>query len=411
MLAQFFDPVIGGEERVVEQLSVELAAHGHEVAVATLRVDGTPAFEERTGVRVHRVDALVNRLGGLFVDDSRRHLPPAPDPILVRQLRRVVDEERPDVVHAHNWIAHSYAPLKRGAGAPFVLSLHDYSLVCANKRLMRLGSVCGGPGPAKCVRCASDYYGITKGTFVAGSLMAMSPALRRRVDMYVPVSTAVADAVGLARRGLPYEVIPNPLPSAPSGVEGADGDLLGALPGDGFILFLGDAREDKGALVLLEAYAMLDSPPPLVFVGRRGDLAGVDLPPGVRALGPHPHRMALEAVRRCSMVVLPSLVPETFGMAVLEAMAAGRPVVASDIGALRDLVADGETGRLVEPGAPEALRAAIADLLADAEARERMGRAAEKRAQAYSPREVVPRFELLYRALTAANVERAHAQS
>ena len=192
MLSQFFAPIVGGEERAVEDLATELAARGHEVAVATLRAEDTPQREEIAGVRVHRVDGLAARLGRLFADSARRHLPPAPDPQVVAGLRRVLSEEKPEVVHAHNWIVHSFLPLKRRSEVPLVLSLHDYSLVCANKRLLRFGSICDGPGPAKCLRCAAAYYGIAKGTLVAGSLMAMAPALRRRVDMYLPVSSAVA---------------------------------------------------------------------------------------------------------------------------------------------------------------------------------------------------------------------------
>lgn len=399
MLAQFFTPIIGGEERVVEHLSVELARRGHEVAVGTLRLPGTPRLQESDGVRVHRLDALVNRLERFYGEAERRHLPPVPDPLLVRELRSLVENERPDVVHAHNWIVHSYLPLKKRAGAPLVLSLHDYSLVCANKRLIRFGGVCGGPGPLKCLRCAVDYYGVAKGAFVTGSLKTMSPLLHRRVDMFVPVSRAVADAVGLSGGSLPYEVIPNPIIASTDNGRPPE-DLLDRLPREDFILFLGDVRADKGARVLLDAYALLESPPPLVFVGREGDLDEGDLPPGVAVLGPWPHRAALEAVRRCALLVLPSLAPETFGMAALEAMAAGRAVVASDIGGLRDLVADRETGRLVEPGNPVALHEAIRELLRDPAARGEMERRARLRAEAYSPQEVVPRFERMYESLT-----------
>ena len=169
-------------------------------------------------------------------------------------MRRVLSEEKPQVVHAHNWIVHSFLPLKRRSEVPLVLSLHDYSLVCANKRLLRFGSICDGPGPAKCLRCAAAFYGIAKGTLVAGSLMAMAPALRRRVDMYLPVSSAVADALELARRGLPFEVIPNLIPErSDNGGRGADPALLTRLPAGDFLLFLGDGSTDKGVRVLLDA--------------------------------------------------------------------------------------------------------------------------------------------------------------
>jgi glycosyltransferase involved in cell wall biosynthesis len=105
------------------------------------------------------------------------------------------------------------------------------------------------------------------------------------------------------------------------------------------------------------------------------------------------------------MLIVPSLVPETFGMVALEAMTMGRPVVAARLGGLSELVVDGETGMLVPPGHAPALRDAIAALLGDPSRREAMGRAGRERAASYSAREIVPRVERVYRLLTAAGAE------
>ena len=102
MLAQFYAPVVGGEERMVEELARALTARGHDVAVATLRSDGLPDFEEQDGVRIHRLPGLAARLPLLFSDTGRRHAPPAPDPETVRTLAQVVRSERPEVVHGHD---------------------------------------------------------------------------------------------------------------------------------------------------------------------------------------------------------------------------------------------------------------------------------------------------------------------
>jgi glycosyltransferase involved in cell wall biosynthesis len=397
MLAQFFNPIIGGEERAVEDLSGALAARGHEVVVATLKLPGTPPEEENGGVRVRRLEGLVNRAGVLFSENERRHLPPFADPLLARELARVVAEERPDVVHAHNWIVHSFIPVRRRTSAPLILSLHDYSLVCAQKRMIRSGAVCSGPAPVKCLRCAAAHYGMPKGTVIAGGLRATARRLAKQVDLYLPVSSAVAERLELDRRGLRYEIVPNLVP----GTNGAsspshDPELVGLLPTGEFVLFLGDATEDKGARVLQEAYGQLQDPPPLVVIGRPVDIDPVSAPPNVMPLGPWPHSAALEAVSRCAMLVAPSIVPETFGISALEAMARGKPVVASRSGGYADLVVDGETGRLVPPGDPAALRNAIAGLLSDAGAREAMGRAARERAGLYSVDVVAPRVEEIY---------------
>jgi glycosyltransferase involved in cell wall biosynthesis len=86
-------------------------------------------------------------------------------------------------------------------------------------------------------------------------------------------------------------------------------------------------------------------------------------------------------LERASVVVAPSD-REGFGLAAAEAMAFGRPVVAAAGGALLELVADGETGLLVPPRDPVALREAVQRLLGDAELRGRLGREARERARA-----------------------------
>jgi glycosyltransferase involved in cell wall biosynthesis len=135
------------------------------------------------------------------------------------------------------------------------------------------------------------------------------------------------------------------------------------------ILFAGRLSAEKGVRELVAATEGL----PLVVAGD-GPLR--DEVPG--ALGMVPHDELLRLYERATVVVCPSL-REGFGVACLEAMAAGRPVVASAVGGLRDLVVDGETGLLVPPGDVAALRAALERLLGDAVLRRRLGHAARER--------------------------------
>jgi glycosyltransferase involved in cell wall biosynthesis len=391
MLTQSYPPVVGGEERAIEDLGVELAARGHDVAVATLR---QPGGEPRAsaGVRIHVLRSSVYRLRRFYGDPERRQAPPAPDPETVLDLRGVLRRERPDVVHAHNWAVHSYLPLDRAAGPALALSLHDYGLLCATRRMLHRGAPCSGPALGKCIACAAGQYGPAKGGVTAVATRLGGPRLRRHVDLFLPVSGAVEELCRVGP-GDDSRIVPNffrPLSRPDSG-----DPRLEALPSEPFLLFFGDASADKGAALLADAYARLEEPPPLVFLGRPL-LDGLAERPGVTVLGPWPHALAMEALARCQLAVAPSIWPEPFGLVALEAAAAGKPVVAAAIGGLRDTVLDGETGLLVAPGDRDALTAALARLIGDPELRRRMGSAALERAASFSPATVVPEFERAY---------------
>jgi glycosyltransferase involved in cell wall biosynthesis len=401
MVSQFFPPVIGGQERMVEAMSVELSRRGHEVAVATLQTGDQPNDESHEDVRVHRILGTAQRFRSLYSDSARPHAPPLPDPLLMRNLMAVIRRERPQVIHGHDWMAQSVMPLKRISESSLVLSLHDYGLISATKRFVYRDQPCSGPGPIKCVLCASRHYGRLKGTSVALGTRAVRPLALATVDMFLPVSRAVARHTGLPKLGAPWRVLPNFL-SEESLLDAAKESPDG-LPEDGFTLFVGDLAHDKGVELLLDAYAELPGAPPLVLIGRRLSARLSSAPRNVVVLGPRPHSEVMAAWRRCGVGVIPSITEEAFPVVGLEAMAMGRPVVAADHGGLPEIVADGESGLLVAPADPVALRGALHRLHSDPELRRRMGGAARQRVRRFTPATVVPQLEDVYRGLTATD--------
>ena len=136
-----------------------------------------------------------------------------------------------------------------------------------------------------------------------------------------------------------------------------------------FVLFAGRLSAEKGVLELVEAANGI----PLVVAGD-GPLR--DRVPGARGFVPHDELVRL--YERAAVVAVPSY-REGFGVVCAEAMAHGRPVVASAVGGLLDLVVDGETGLHVPPGDVAALRNGLQRLLADRELRRRMGEAGRAR--------------------------------
>jgi glycosyltransferase involved in cell wall biosynthesis len=195
---------------------------------------------------------------------------------------------------------------------------------------------------------------------------------------------------------VPYRIIPNFVPNDLGVLPEDTNPLLEQLPKDNYLLFVGDVARDKGIEVLLRAHTEMGSPVPLVLIGRPVLDFSAGFPPNVLVLQNWPHDAIMSAWRRCTVALLPSLCLESFGIVVLEAMAMGRPVVASRIGGIPDIVVDGETGFLVPPGDLQALRHAIQRLLNDPVLRERMGTLAKQRVVEFQAKTVVPRIERVY---------------
>lgn len=393
-LTDFYPPVIGGSERHIQALSRELVRRGHQVTVATLS-GGWDAGQDDEGVTIERL-AGINRLLGPFYERADRPFhPPMPDLGVMTQLMRLVRAVAPDVVTAQGWSMYSYLPLRRRLGIPVVVTLHDYGLACVKKSLLRGGEVCTGPAPAKCIACAGDHYGRVKGTGLTLALMASS-RLHGNVDRYVAVSTAVADALRGATAGVSIEVIPSFV--ADDALAVADHAPRPAfVPAGPYVLCVGSWGSHKGLDVLLEAQRRLNrtQPTPLVILAAGETPPGdAHLPDGVTLVTNAAHSDVMGACAHATVSVVPSVWLEPFGQVAVEAMAAGRPVVASRIGGLTDILMP-DVGVMVEPGDAAELAAAIGALLADPARRSALGAAGRSRAKLFTASHVAGRMESL----------------
>ena len=301
-LTDFYRPVIGGLERHVETLSRELIRYGHTVSVVTLQTGDDPAEEILDGVRVIRIRGWSGSLPALHADAARPFHPTVPDPGAMAALRRVIQRERPAVVHSHSWIQYSYFPLHHGPRGPaHVVTLHDYGVACAKRTLQHVtrraalsaaspsgprhpSRPCSGPRLAKCLACAPEQYGVLKGAAITTGLRA-SRILHGRADCYIAISRAVADA---SRAALPAQseivvvptIVPNGLPELARSTP-RPGFLP---PEDGYLMFVGALGPHKGVDVLLEARRRMRNRLPLVLIGTpRADTPRIDDPEVVLA--------------------------------------------------------------------------------------------------------------------------------
>jgi glycosyltransferase involved in cell wall biosynthesis len=348
------------------------------------------------GIPVHRIAGWSQALSRFYADPERPFHPTAPDPGIVSTLFKLVRENQPEIVHCHSWMLHSFLPFLPSRKTRLVVTMHEYGFVCAKNTFVYKGGVCTGPRLGKCVACAREQYGLIRSTALTTGLH-VTRRLRRRVDRYIAVSQSVAQAgkslVTDPRREI--VVIPPFLPD--ECFHPVDTRRPEFVPPVGeYMMFAGALGPHKGIDVLLEAYSGLNRKVPLVLVGLRHYDTPRRFPDDVIVVEDVSHGDVMRAWRNCVLAIVPSRWPEPFGLVALEAMAAGRPVVASSVGGLRTLVEDGRTGIHVPPGDAAALQTGIQRLLNDPAERSRLGEAGRERAAGYKASEVVPKIEKVY---------------
>jgi len=279
------------------------------------------------------------------------------------KFARLIDDFRPDVIHAHGIYHHLtnaiLAPARR-RGVPIVYTLHDYKLICpAYHFYTPKRGVCERCKGGRQWRCLTNRC--TQGPLAMDALYALdgwrqwhSGALRRAVARFVGPCRFIVDK--FAEHGFPRDklrYVPNFFESADD-APAAAGEVAALRAARGrHILYFGRLSPEKGVETLIDAAAAANAP--LVVVGdgpQRGALENQ-----ARALGApvqftgHLKGAALWAqVEAATAVALPSQWYEIAPKSVLEAQARGKPVIAARIGGLPELVAPDENGFLVEPG-------------------------------------------------------------
>jgi glycosyltransferase involved in cell wall biosynthesis len=296
-------------------------------------------------------------------------------PAARRAVRRLVHDTRPDLAHLHNvyhQLTLSIVDELAAQGVPLVMTLHDYKLVCPAYTLYTEGAPCrrcvGGTPlhviPHRCIKDSAAASALGAGE----ALLARTRGTYRRIDAFVAPSRFLAD---LAATAVPRErvhVVPNFLPQPPS--PAAEGER------DPVVLYAGRLEEVKGLRPLLAAFAQVRPPGRLVIAGDGPLRAEVEeaaaRDPRIRYAGRLTQPEVQAELARAAALILPSLWEENCPMIVLEARAAGTPVVCSPTGGLPELVEDEADGLLVDPRAAEALGAALERLLTDPALRKRM---------------------------------------
>lgn len=401
---------IGGTELYAERISAALAAAGDELLVVAREDDSArPELSTREENRGER-----RRI--LFVSHAWRSVTSLREswehPRLLAAILPTIDRFRPDaalVLHLTG-LSTGLLPALAARGIATALVLQDYWMLCHRGQLLdRDLRPCAAIDPAGCGRCL--------GAAGAGSLAFGAAALLRRLDRLVPrlarrLRSAGEGAAALAGSADPARAARERAASLRDTALAADLFVAPSVfllerfvatgwPRDRFLHrslgidrdrfrtsppsppdrplrvgFLGSLTVAKGPEVLLDAFDRL--PPEAATLDLLGNVApyhgddslarrlnGRALPASVRRRGGLPPAGVPAVLSELDLLVVPSIWPENAPFVILEAFAAGLPVVASDIGGIPELVRPGENGILVPPGDADALADGILALAGD----------------------------------------------
>ncbi len=349
----------GGVSAHVQTSAAILAGHGLDVRVLAARIEST---EEIAGVTVYPCPDLFNN-----------------DAPMVKRIGEALAFE-PEVVHLHQVDLPDVVEAMRES-APVIVSAHVYSACSAGVHYFRPGQECTrahGPGCIANMLARGCAHTRNPKSFPKRYKNASRRAVAlARADLVVSYSSSVdrhLAANGLQRRRLvPYvtTIAPAPDPDLKRATEHADRRR---------VLFAGRLVREKGLDVLIRAAREVDAEFVICGDGRQlqamrrlARRSGVEGRVAFRGWL-DPEQLARE-LAEASVVVVPSLWPEPFGLVGIEALAAGRPVIASATGGIGDWLQDGVSGLCVTPGDVDALAYALNELLADPQRQRTMGMA------------------------------------
>ncbi|MBI4433301.1 glycosyltransferase [Candidatus Uhrbacteria bacterium] len=375
----------GGAERVVERVVESLTARGHAVAVAMPR---RPRIREDRSGLVHTFSVpnlvSVDRLSSLPMPlRAVWHAIDLGNGIGQLSFHRLLDALQPDIVHTHNVVGCGggvFAAI-RAAGIPQVHTLHDVQLLTPSGLY-----VAGAPATALerswVGRCFRSFRRLRGG----------NPAVITGPTEWI---IAEHDRWGFFPKS-DAAVIGNPIAHE----RRRTSERRGAVR---TLLFAGQLEGHKGVVILLEAYRRLrmDFPDLALHIVGDGRLLAVckRFAREVRGIAIRgrldAHGVAM-AVEEADLLVVPSLCAENQPSAILEAFSVGLPVIASRVGGIPEMVRDGQTGFLVDPGSVDDLVRAIRAGVEDPTRVRAMAEECRRTAKAHDTETVVEQFLAVY---------------
>jgi glycosyltransferase involved in cell wall biosynthesis len=399
---------LGGTELHTAALAGSLAEAGHEVFVFA----GNRHYEpERRLVRDVSTGGLQVRVADVPITEDFAFK--VEDPWVRGEFERYLDEVEPDVVHAQHllYLGLDLIEAAKLRGIPVVVTLHDFWFQCPRvhpqpserhpfgRRLWGLACAChaGAPSLAR-LRGLIAEGRVLK---TVRSHLARPGKARRQLDL---ADVVIAPSELLRERFVRFGVARDKLVVVrnPVALEAPTEQNVAEAPID--FGFIGSIVPAKGVHVLCKAFARIDGGSRLWIFGRSDDAEYLEtlapyLGSRVRYEGEFPGARIDEVYGRFDVLVVPSLVEESFSLVAAEAQAFRRPVIASRIGALPEIVEHERNGLLVPPADVELLAEAL-ERLQDVALVRRLGASARR---ADTPERYAARMEEIYAGMMGAD--------
>lgn len=303
------------------------------------------------------------------------------------EIKDIIRKEKPDIAHFHNifyLISPSAYYACRDSDVPVVQTLHNFRLFCVNGLLLRNGEVCkrcvgGSPWNGSWYGCFRDsrIFSVPLSTFV--SIHNKLGTFKNYVESYISLSNFNKNVY--IEGGLPKEKIfvkPNFLPDPPPEP---------IFSKSNYLVFIGRLSKEKGASILLDAFTIINKEYPDIHLKILGSGSEQDrLQEKIKKyhlknidfVGRKNFYEVLESLKNSMLMIMPSIWYECFPMTIREAYACGKPVIASNLGSLAEIVKDGKNGLLFEPGNAEDLAEKIRWMVNNPDACIEMGKNARK---------------------------------
>ncbi len=347
----------GGEDTTLENEKTLLRQHGHDVSVFTVSNDS--------------IRGLWRKVATAWFT--------ARSPWGKKQAGKAIEKYKPDLVHIHNFfplLSPSVYEACRQAGIPVVQSLHNYRTVCAGTFLMRDGNLCedcihGTPYQAVLNRC---YRNSRMGSLAVAHMVAHN---RKRGTWQTQVDRFVAMTQFGKKKFVESGFPPHKISVKPHFVNAVEssGD---AVRSPVSALYVGRLSPEKGIHTLLKAWKNLPVPLRIVGDGPLMESVKKNASEFIAVAGSKPPGQIAGEMSRASFLIFPSEWHEIFGLTIIEAYSQGLPVIASNLGAMQEIVEDRVTGLHFRPGDAEALREKVRWACEHPEEMGRMGKNARR---------------------------------